>query len=168
MNFDITNCQTLAENLRVEGEVCDLTHAEVSTQTEINAEIVTLIQQIGATSVAEIDRLVSELQEAKSQLQSKRQQVEREMVRYTQLTQTASFTAKIILDTISQWHPASNPQKPSASEVLVASTENNMGALEKSHHHDQRDTSELGEDTDATKRSAPHANAGLASPSLCD
>jgi hypothetical protein len=89
------------------------------------------------------------------------------MVRYTKLTQMASFTAKIIFDTISQWHPASNPQKPSASEVMVASTENSMGAFEKNHHHDQRDTSELDEDADATKRSAPHTNAGLASPSLC-
>jgi hypothetical protein len=168
MKFDITNSQTLAANLPVEGEVCDLTHVEVSTQPEINAEIVTLIQEVAATPIAEIDQVVTQLQEAKSQLQWKGQQVEREMVRYTKLTQRASFTAKIILDTISQWHPASNPQKPSASEVLVASTENNMGALEKSHHHDQRDTSELGEDTDATKRSAPHANAGLASPSLCD
>jgi hypothetical protein len=167
MNFDITNFQTLAENLLVEGEVCDLTHAEVSTQTEIHTEIATLIQQVAATSIAEVDRLVIELQEVKSQLQSKGQQVEREMVRYTKLTQMASFTAKIILDTISQWHPAGNPQKPSASEVMVASTENSMGAFEKNHHHDQRDTSELDEDADATKRSAPRTNAGLASPSLC-
>jgi hypothetical protein len=72
-------------------------------------------------------------------LQSKGQQVEREIVRYTKLTQMASFTAKIILDTISQWHPAGNPQKPSASEFMVASTENSMGAFEKSHYHDQRD-----------------------------
>jgi hypothetical protein len=168
MNFDITNFQTLAANLPVEGEVCDLTHAEVSTQTEINAEIVTLIQQVAATSIAEIDRLVTELQEVKSQLQSKGQRVEREMVRYTKLTQMASFTAKIILDTISQWHPAGNPQNPGASEVMVASTENSMGAFEKSHYHDQQDTYELGEDADATKRSAPYADAGLASPSLCD
>ena len=165
MNFDITNFQTLAENLAVEGEVCDLIHAEVSTQTEISTEIATLIQQVAATSIAEVDRLTTALQEVKSQLQSKGQQVEREVVRYTKLTQMASFTAKIILDTISQWHPASNPQKPSASEVTAASTENNMGAFEKNHHDDQRDTSELGEDADATKRSAPHANAGLASPS---
>jgi hypothetical protein len=149
MNSDITNFQTLAANLPVEGEVCDLTHAEVSTQTEINTEIVTLIQQVAATSIAEIDRLVT-LQEVKGQLQSKGQQVEREIVRYTKLTQMASFTAKIILDTISQWHPAGNPQKPSASEFMVASTENSMGAFEKSHYHDQRDTSELGEDADAT------------------
>jgi hypothetical protein len=50
---------------------------------------------------------------------------------------------------------------------MVASTENNMGAFEKNYHHDKRDTSKLGEDADATKRSAPHANGGLASPSLC-
>jgi hypothetical protein len=90
--------------------------------------------------------LVTQLQEAKSQLQWKGQQVEREMVRYTKLTQRASFTAKIIFDTISQWHPASNPQKTRASEVMVASTENNIGAFEKSHNHDQRDSSELDED----------------------
>jgi hypothetical protein len=66
------------------------------------------------------------------------------MVRYTKLTQRASFTAKIILDTISQWRPAINPQKSSASEVMMASTENNMGEFEKSPHHDQRDASELG------------------------
>ena len=105
MNFDVTNFQTLAANLPVEGEVCDLTHAEVSTQTEINAEIVTLIQQVAATSIAEIDRLVTALQEVKSQLQSKGQQVEREMVRYTKLTQMASFTAEMISDAVSQWFP---------------------------------------------------------------
>lgn len=146
MNFDITNFQSLAANLPVEGEVCDLIHVEVSTQTETNAEIVTLIQEVAATPIAEIDQLVTQLQEAKSQLQWKGQRVEREMVRYTKLTQRASFTAKIIFDTISQWHPAINRQKPSASEVMVASTENNMAPFEKSHNHDQRDRSELDED----------------------
>jgi len=134
MSFDITDFQTVAANLPVEGEVCDVNHAKVSIQTEINAEMVSL---------------------------------QRELVCYTQLTQMASFTAKIIFDTISQWHPLSNPQKPSASEVTVASTKNNMGAFEKTHHHAQRDTFELGEDRDVTKTSASHANAGLASPSLC-
>ena len=152
MNFDITNFQTLAANLPVEGEVCDLTHVEVSTQTEINAEIVTLIQEIAATPNAEIDQVMTELQGAKRQLQWKGQQVEREMVRYTKLIQMASFTAKIILDTLSQWHPASNPQKPNASEVMVASTESTKG---ENHHHDRRDTFELGGDADATKKSAP-------------
>ena len=155
MNFDITNFQTLAENLAVEGEVCDLIHAEVSTQTEISTEIATLIQQVAATSIAEVDRLTTALQEVKSQLQSKGQQVEREVVRYTKLTQMASFTAKIILDTISQWHPASNQQN--ASEVTTASTKDDIGEFGKSHHRSQWDTSELGQEADATEGTPTHA-----------
>jgi hypothetical protein len=50
MGFDITNFQTVAANFPVEGEVCDFNHAKVSIQTEINAEIVSLIQQIAAMS----------------------------------------------------------------------------------------------------------------------
>jgi hypothetical protein len=56
------------------------------------------------------------------------------MVRYTKLTQMASFTAKIIFDAISQWHPTTNQQKTNASEVTAASTEDEIGAFEKSHH----------------------------------
>jgi hypothetical protein len=55
-----------------------------------------------------------------------------------------TFTAKIIFDAISQWHPAINRQKPSASEATVASTEDDMGVLEKDHHQGQRHTSEVG------------------------
>ncbi len=156
MKFDITNFQTLAANLPVEGEVCDVAHAEVSPRTETDAEIAPLIQQVAATSIAEIDRLITELQKAKNHLQSEGERVEREMVRYMKLTQMASFTAKIIIDAISQWHPASNQQKPSASEVTAASTENNMGASGKSHHDSQRDTAELGQAAaDANKGTQP-------------
>ena len=151
MEFDISNFQALAANLVVEGEVCDLAHAKLSTQPETDLEIAPLIQQVAATSIAEIDRLVTELQKAKNHLQSEGERVEREMVRYTKLTQMASFTAKIIVDAISQWHPTSNQQKPGASEVTAASTENNMGAFGKSHHDSQRDTSELGQAADANK-----------------
>jgi hypothetical protein len=63
MNFDITKLQTLAANLPIEGEVCDLT--EVSTQTDINTGTVTLIQEVAATSIAEIDRLITDLQEVR-------------------------------------------------------------------------------------------------------
>ena len=166
MNFDITNFQTLAANLAGEGEVSDLAHAEVSTHTETDTKIGPLIQQVAATPIAEIDRVITQFQEVKNHLQSEGERVEREMVRYTKLTQMASFTAKIIFDTISQWRPASNPQKPSASEVTAASTENNMGAFEKSHHG-QRDISDLCDEADASKKSASAANAGWATPSPC-
>jgi hypothetical protein len=70
MKFDITNFQTLAANLSIEGEVCDLAPGEVSTQTQPDREIAPLIQQVAATSTAEIDRLIAELQEVKDHLQS--------------------------------------------------------------------------------------------------
>ena len=118
----MTNFGALAASLVAEGEACDLAHSDVSAQKETGTEIAPLIQQIGNTSIAEIDRLMAELQEAKSHLQSEGERVEREMVRYVNLTQMASFTAKIIFDAISQWHPASSQQN--ASEVTAASTDN--------------------------------------------
>jgi hypothetical protein len=75
------------------------------------------------------------------------------MVRYTNLTQMASFTAKIIFDAISQWHPASNQQN--ASEVTAASTEDDIGAFRKSHHHSHRDMPEVGQATDAPRGTQP-------------
>jgi hypothetical protein len=83
-------------------------------------------------------------------LQSEGERIERETVRYTNLTQTASFTAKIIFDAISQWHPASNQQN--ASEVTAASTKDDIGAFGKSHHRSQWDTSELGQEAEANAR----------------
>src|SRR5215470_18708179 len=120
MKPEMTNFRTLAANLVAEGEVCDLAQADVSTQTETGTEVAPLIQQIGDMSIAEIDRLIAELQEAKSYLQSEGERIEREMVRYTNLAEMTLFTTKIILDAVSQWHPASNQQ--SASEVTAAST----------------------------------------------
>ena len=137
MKFDITNFQTLAANLPVEGEVCDLAHAEVSTQTETDTEIAPLIQQVAATPIAEIDQLMAELQEAKNYLQSEGERIEQETVRYTNLTQMASATVRIISDAVSQWHPARNQQNSSASDVAAASAEDNIGAFRKSHHHGQ-------------------------------
>ena len=143
MKPEITNFRAMATNLVAQGEVCDLAHADVSTQTETSTEITPLIQQIGDTSIAEIDRLIADLHEAKSYLQSEGERIERETVRYTNLTQMASSTAKIIFDAISQWHPASNQQN--ASEVTAASTEDDIGAFRKSHHHRQSDTAERGQ-----------------------
>jgi hypothetical protein len=156
MKLEMTNFRALAANLVAEGEVCDLAQADVSTQTETGTEIALLIQQIADTSIAEIDRLMAELQEAKSYLQSEGERIEREMVRYTNLTQMASFTAKIIFDAISQWHPASNQRKSNASEVTAASTEDTIGASGKSNHHSDRDTSELGQAADATEGTPTH------------
>src|SRR5262249_52059638 len=155
MKPEMTNFRALAANLVAEGEVCDLAQADVSTQTETGTEIAPLIQQIGDMSIAKIDRLMAELQEAKSYLQSEGERIEQETVRYTNLAEMALFTTKIIFDAVSQWHPASNQQN--ACEVTAASTEDDIGAFRKSHHHTQSDTSELGQQADATEGAPTHA-----------
>ena len=154
MKFDITSFQAVATNLAVEGEVCDLAHAKRSTPTETDPEIAPLIEKVGAMSIAEIDRLIAELQDARNYLISEGERIERETVCYANLTLMASATTKIISDAVSQWHPASNQKN--ASEVTAASTEDD-GAFRKSHHHRQSDTSEPGQAADVTEGTPTHA-----------
>jgi hypothetical protein len=118
-------------------------------ETETDTEIAPAVQKVGA--IAEIDRLMAELQEARNYLLSEGERIEQETIRYANLTQMASDTAKIIVDAVSQWHPASNQRKSNASEVTATSTEDNIGAFRKSHDHSQRDTYELGQAADAAK-----------------
>jgi hypothetical protein len=110
MNLEMTNFQAVAASLPVEGEVCDLPNAKLWMQEKTDAEIAPLIQKLGAPPIAEIERLIVELQKAKDHLQSEKERIEREAIRYTTLMQTASTTAKIISDAVSQWHPSCNEQ----------------------------------------------------------
>jgi hypothetical protein len=148
MKVDITSFQAAAASLAIEGEVCDLSPTKVSTQTEADTEIAAFIEKVRTMSIAEIDRLMAELQDAKNYLLSESERIERETVHYANLTLMASATTKIISDAISQWHPASNQQN--ASEVTAASTEDDI-------HRSQWDTSELGQETDATEGTPTHA-----------
>jgi hypothetical protein len=134
MKLEMTNFRGVAANLVAEGEVCDVAHPDVSTQTETGTEIAPLIQQIGDTSIAEIDRLMAELQEAKSYLQSEGERIERETARYTNLAQTASASVKIIFDTVQEWrkagHPVRDPSGASAFEIASPDqVEHDTGAI---------------------------------------
>jgi hypothetical protein len=129
MKLEMTNFQAVAAKLVVEGEVCEVAHAELSTQAETETEIAPVIQKLGATSIAEIDWLMAEVREAKNYLQSEGERIEQETVRYVNLTQLASVTAKIVLDAISQWHPSRNEPKSHISEVAATSAEDSIGAF---------------------------------------
>jgi hypothetical protein len=118
--------QAFAASLAVEGEVCDLPNAKLWMQTA-DAEMAPFTQRLAATSTAEIERLITELQEAKDHLQSERERIERETLRYASVAQMASTTAKIISDAVSQWHPARNGQKSNTSEAVAASSQDGIG-----------------------------------------
>ena len=124
MKLEMTNFQAVAANLVAEGDVCDLACAKPATQPETDTEIAPIIQKLGATSIADIDNLVSELQEARDYLQSEGERVRAETVRYISLTGAASASVKIIFDAIRAWrtadHSAHNQSQASAFETTDA------------------------------------------------
>jgi hypothetical protein len=119
--------EAVAAKIEIKQEIYERAHAEFSAQAETDAEIATFIQKVEATSIAEIDRLLAELEDAKNHLQSEQKRIEHEVARYTNLTQMTALTAKIISDAVSQWHPARNQQKSNAPEVTAVSTEDDIG-----------------------------------------
>src|SRR5947207_4210193 len=94
----------------IESETRDLVHSGAPTRkSETEVEIAPLVQKIGAASIAEIEKMIGELQEAKDFLQSEGERVQRETEHYTNLTQMASASVKIISDTVAGWREAGHP-----------------------------------------------------------
>jgi hypothetical protein len=71
-------------------------------------------QKIGATSIAEIERLIEQLQETRNFLESEGERIQRETARYINLTQRALASVRIIFDTLSGAadHHSPNPLSP--------------------------------------------------------
>jgi len=89
----------------------DLVDVEASwtPKTETDVDIAPLIQKVGATSIAEIEKLIGELQQAKHFLQTEGERIQRETVRYIKFAQLASASVKIIFDTVSGWRQEGHP-----------------------------------------------------------
>jgi hypothetical protein len=89
----------------------DFVHVEAPStpKTESDADIAPLIQRVGAKSIAEIEKLMGVLQEVKNFLQSEGERIQRETAHYTNLTQMASASVKIIFDTVAGWREAGHP-----------------------------------------------------------
>jgi hypothetical protein len=100
--------QTLAA---IKRETRELILAEAPSQrlAETDAEVVLLIEKIGATSIGEIEKLIGGMQEAKNFLQSEKERIQRETARYAKLAQTASASIEIIFDTVRGWREAGHP-----------------------------------------------------------
>jgi hypothetical protein len=82
------------------------TGAELSSQT-----LAALVQKIGAPSIAEIEKLIGDLQAARSYLESEGQRIQQEMTRYAHLSDTASASVKIITESLGQWRNGNNASR---------------------------------------------------------
>jgi hypothetical protein len=124
----------------VESETRDLVYSGVPTpESETDVEIAPLVQKVGATSIAEIEKMIGELQEARDFLQSEGERVQRETNHYTTLTQMASASVKIISDTVAGWceagHPVRNRSRSSQFELTLSPAENNAGSARMPDPH---------------------------------
>jgi hypothetical protein len=94
----------------IESETRDLVHSGAATpKSETDVEIAPLVEKIGVTSIAEIEKMIGELQAAKDFLESEGERVQRETEHYTTLIQMASASVKIISDTVAGWREAGHP-----------------------------------------------------------
>ena len=62
---------------------------------------------VGATTIADLDNLITQLQDARNYLQAESERVRLVNERYAHLAQTASASAKIIADSMGQWRNSS-------------------------------------------------------------
>ena len=88
--------------MEIGSEDRDLVHPEAAStpKTETDVYIAPVIQKIGSPSLAQIERLIGELQQAKNFLASERERIERETVRYIKFAQMASDSVKFIFNTL--------------------------------------------------------------------
>lgn len=123
MKFALSNFPSVATNDGIEQEVLDLGDAEQLTAplTESDQELASLIRHVGMTSIADIDQLIGELEEARDYLKSEEERIRAETARYTALTQAASASVKIIFDAVRDWRKAgkSDRMQLSASKFEV-------------------------------------------------
>jgi hypothetical protein len=95
----------------VEGEIREfvrrdgssLRRAPESDSEVVASNISTLLQRVAGTSVQEVDRLIAELQTLREMLQTEGVRVQREIVEYANLSQSAMQSTKIIAESLGSW-----------------------------------------------------------------
>jgi hypothetical protein len=115
----------------VEAEIREFVRRDVVTnrerQPENDSEMVassinSVLQRATATSVQEIDKLITELQTLSGTLNSERARVQQEIVQYSTLTRAALESTKIIAESLTQFKKAPDaPALPDLKDRSVAS-----------------------------------------------
>jgi len=80
---------------------------EPNTEATVN-NVNSLIQRVAGTSLAEIEKLISELESLRDLLHAEGQRVQREISGYAQLSQAAMKSTRMIADNVTQWKLAAD------------------------------------------------------------
>jgi hypothetical protein len=105
--------------MELEGEIREFVSRDVvsnvgrrpENETELVASnINSVLQRVTATSVQEIDALISELESSRDLLHSEAARVQREIVQYATLIQGALHSTKVIAESLTQWKKVPDAQ----------------------------------------------------------
>ena len=80
---------------------------DATAEATVNS-VNSLIQRVAGTSLAEIEKLISELESLRDLLHAEGQRVQREISGYAQLSQAAMKSARMIADNVTQWKRAAD------------------------------------------------------------
>jgi hypothetical protein len=83
------------------------TALEPGAEATVNS-VNSLIQRVAGTSLAEIEKLISELEGLRDLLHTEGQRVQREISGYAQLSQAAMKSTRMIADNVAQWKRAAD------------------------------------------------------------
>ena len=79
------------------------------SQPELDRARAPLMQKIGSQSIAEIEKLIAELQAMRNFLMSEGERMQREAGGYIDRTEKALSSMRIIFDTLAGWHQTGHP-----------------------------------------------------------
>jgi hypothetical protein len=105
--------------MELEGEIREFVSRDVVSNVgrrpENESELVasninSVLQRVTATSLQEIDALISELESSRDMLHSEAARVQREIVQYSTLIQGALHSTKIIAESLTQWKKVPDAQ----------------------------------------------------------
>jgi len=80
---------------------------DASAEATVN-NVNSLIQRVAGSSLAEIEKLISELESLRDILHAEGQRVQREISGYAQLSQAAMKSTRMIADNVTQWKRAAD------------------------------------------------------------
>jgi transcriptional regulator of heat shock response len=105
----------------VEGKIREFVQVVTNPERQPGSEselvasnINSVLQRVTATSVQEIDQLITELEASRDMLQSEAARVQREIVQYSTLSKAALHSTKIITESLTQWKKV--PDAPTRSD----------------------------------------------------
>jgi hypothetical protein len=110
-----TATEVEGERRELSGDVATVRSPEAESEVVANS-IGSLLQRVAGSSVQDIDQLIAELQAMRTSLESEGARVQREIIEYAHLSQSAMQTTKVIAENLARRKVHTAPPKLSGDD----------------------------------------------------